>query len=81
MHPQQRRILQQKEHTQLSRQTFFLSNDDQFPTNNGTVLTNVTIIKAIMSPVAEAELGALFLNAKEAIYLHQVLTKMGHQQP
>ncbi len=34
-----------------------------------------------MSSAAEAELGALFLNAKEAVYLRQILTKMGHQQP
>ena len=34
-----------------------------------------------MSSAAEAELGALFLNAKEAVYLCQILTKMGHPQP
>jgi hypothetical protein len=34
-----------------------------------------------MSSAAGAELGALFLNAKEAAYLHQILTEMGHQQP
>jgi hypothetical protein len=44
-------------------------------------MTNATIIKAVMSSAAEAELGALFLNAKEAVYLWQILTKMGHLQP
>jgi hypothetical protein len=44
-------------------------------------MTNATIIKAVMSSAAEAELGALFLNAKEAVYLQQILTKMGHPQP
>ncbi len=44
-------------------------------------MTNATIIKAVMSSAAEAELGALFLNAKEAVYLRQILTKMGHLQP
>jgi hypothetical protein len=34
-----------------------------------------------MSSAAEAELGALFLNAKDAVYLCQILTDMGHQQP
>ncbi len=34
-----------------------------------------------MTLAAEAELGALFLNAKEAAYLQQILTKMGHPQP
>ncbi len=60
---------------------FFLSNNDQLPPNNGAIMTNATIIKAVMSSVAEAELGALFLNVKEAVYLRQILTKMGHPQP
>ncbi len=34
-----------------------------------------------MSSVAEVELGALYMNAKEAIYLRQILHKMGHLQP
>ena len=34
-----------------------------------------------MSSAAEAELGALYLNAKEAVYLRQIHTKMGHLQP
>jgi hypothetical protein len=60
---------------------FFLSNDEQFPPNNGAILTQANIIKAVMSSAAEAELGALFLNAKEAVYLRQILTEMGHPQP
>jgi ABC-type sulfate transport system substrate-binding protein len=51
------------------------------PPNNGAVLTIATIIKAVMSSAAEAELGALFLNAREAVYLRQILTEMGHPQP
>jgi len=34
-----------------------------------------------MSLAAEAELGALFINAKEAVYLRQILMEMGHPQP
>jgi hypothetical protein len=34
-----------------------------------------------MSSAAKAELGALFLNSKEAVYLQQILSKMGHPQP
>jgi hypothetical protein len=60
---------------------FFLSKNDQLPPNNGAIMTNATIIKAVMSSAVEAELGALFLNAKEAVYLRQILTKMGHLQP
>ena len=60
---------------------FFLSNNDQLPPNNGAIMTNATIIKAVMFLAAEAELGALFLNAKEAVYLRQILSKMGYPQP
>jgi hypothetical protein len=51
------------------RRTFFLSKDENFPPNNGAIETIATIIKAVMSLAAEAELGALFTNAKEAVYL------------
>jgi len=34
-----------------------------------------------MSLAAEAELGAQYLNAREAVYLRQILTEMGHPQP
>ncbi len=59
----------------------FLSNNKISPPNNGAILTNTTIIKAVMSSAAKAKLRALFLNAKEAVYLRQILTKMGHLQP
>ncbi len=48
---------------------FFLSSDIQNPQNNGAVLTIAQIIDAVMSSAAEAELGALFINAKEAVHL------------
>jgi hypothetical protein len=54
---------------------FFLSNDETFPPNNGAVLTLATIIKAVMTSAAEAELGALYLNVR------QILDEMGHSQP
>ena len=34
-----------------------------------------------MSSVAEAELGALFINAKTAVSMQQTLVKLGHPQP
>jgi hypothetical protein len=52
-----------------ARGHFFLSNKDKFPPNNDAILTNATIIKAVMASAAEAELGALYLNAKEVVYL------------
>ena len=48
---------------------FFLSNDDDNPCNNGTILTLDRMIKAVMSSAAEAELGALYLNACEVVYM------------
>jgi hypothetical protein len=60
---------------------FFLSNDDEFPPNNGAILTVATIIKAVMSSAAEAELGALYINAKDAVYIRQILIEIGHPQP
>ena len=34
-----------------------------------------------MSLAAEAKLGALFINTKEAVYIRQILTKMGCPKP
>jgi len=60
---------------------FFLSNNNSSSPNNGAMLTTSTIIEAVMSLAAEAELGALFLNVKEAVFIRQILSKMGHPQP
>ncbi len=59
---------------------FFLSNNSTSSPINGATLTVVSIIKAVMSSAAEAELSALFFNAKEAVYIQQILTEMGHPQ-
>ena len=45
----------------------FMSNDDTIPSNSGAILTISQIIKAVMSSTAEAEIGALYINCKEAI--------------
>ena len=34
-----------------------------------------------MVSAAEAELGALFINTKEAVYIRSMLEEMGHKQP
>jgi hypothetical protein len=49
--------------------------------NNGAILNVSTIIRNVMSSAAEAELAALFTNAKEATVLRTTLTEMGHPQP
>ncbi len=60
---------------------FFLSNNIQYPQNNRAILTIAQIIDVVMSSAAEAELGALFINAKEAVHVQRMLTEMGHAQP
>ncbi len=60
---------------------FFLSEDVHYPNNNGAVLTIAQIIKAVMSSAAEAELGALYINARELIPLRHLLIEMSHPQP
>ena len=60
---------------------FFMSNDSPIPANNGAVVTISQIIKSIMSSAAEAELGALFINCREAIPARHALKAMGNEQP
>eukprot|EP00804_Cyclotella_cryptica_P014004 CCRYP_002480-RA/>CCRYP_002480-RA protein AED:0.39 eAED:0.39 QI:0/0/0/1/0/0/2/0/237 len=60
---------------------FFLSEDDPFPCNNGAILTLAQIIKPVMSSAAKAELGALYINAREAIPQQHLLNELGHHQP
>jgi hypothetical protein len=42
----------------------FMAGTEDIPINNGAVLNTLQIIRAVMSSTAEAELGALFINAK-----------------
>ena len=60
---------------------FFMSNDSNDPPNNGAVLTIAQIIKNVMSSAAEAELGALFINCREAVPARHTLKEMEHKQP
>jgi hypothetical protein len=48
---------------------------------NGTVHVTCTILKLVAASAAEAELGALFLNAQEAKVIRLVLDEFGHPQP
>jgi hypothetical protein len=60
---------------------FFCSSDVSAPPNNGAVLNISKILKAVMSSAAEAKLGALYINASEAVPMRQLLAEMGHKQP
>jgi hypothetical protein len=58
-----------------------VSNTTTIPRTNGAILTIAQIIKAIMSLAAETEVGALYINCREAIPAHHTLEFMGHPQP
>ena len=59
----------------------FLPNDEDIPSPNGAIMNISRIIKAVMSSAAEVELGALFINAKEAVYIRNILAEMRHPKP
>ena len=58
-----------------------MSSDVANPHNNGAVLNIAQLIKAVLSSAAEAKLGTLYINAREAVPMRQLLTEMGHAQP
>ena len=60
---------------------FFLSSDATVPHNNGAVLNIAHIIKHVMTSATEAELAALYIMAREAVYIRIILEEMGHKQP
>ena len=58
-----------------------MPNNSSIPANNGAVVTIYQIVRAVMSSAAEAELGALFINCREAIPARHAFEAMGHEQP
>ena len=60
---------------------FFLSNNTQLPANNGAIHNIAHIIKNVMSLSTEAELTVSYIMAREAVYIQNILNKMGHKQP
>ncbi len=58
-----------------------MSNNNALPPSNGTVLIIAQIIKAVMLPVVEAEIGTLYINCWEAIPDCHTLEFLGHTQP
>jgi hypothetical protein len=45
---------------------------------NGEILIISTVLKHVMSSAAEAEIGAVFINAKEGTVLCTTLVELGH---
>ena len=60
---------------------FFLSNNNNVSPNKGAILNIAHIIKHLMLSVAEAEMVALYIMAREAMYIRIILEEMGHKQP
>jgi hypothetical protein len=63
---------------------FFLGSlpvDDDPIKLNGAIHITCTILKLVAASAAEAELGALFLNAQEAKVLQLTLLELSHPQP
>ena len=60
---------------------FFLSNNSNIPPNNGAILNIAHIIKHVMTSATEAELAALYIMARESVYIRIILEEMGHKQP
>jgi hypothetical protein len=50
------------------------------PLSNGPLLCQTTVLKHVVSSVAEAEFGALFVNAKEDTVTSTTLSEIGHNQ-
>jgi hypothetical protein len=48
---------------------------------NGAILIINKVLKHVMSSAAEAEIGAVFINAKEGSVLPTTLEELGHPQP
>ena len=72
--------LSEKEARSRAGGYFFLANknDNQY---NGPIHILSTILRNVMASAAEAELGALFENAKEAAPMRIALIELGHPQP
>ena len=60
---------------------FFLSNKATILQNNSAILNIAHIIKHVMTLVTEAELAALDIMEREAVYIRIVLEEMGLKNP
>ena len=60
---------------------FFMSKDVSFPPPNGATLNIAHITKTVMSSATKAEIGEVYVNAREAVLAQKILDEMGHRQP
>eukprot|EP00957_Ditylum_brightwellii_P180452 13745850-Ditylum_brightwellii.AAC.1 len=61
--------LSEKKERSRAAEHFYLSNKDDKEFNNSAILTLSTIIRHVVASTSEAELAALFYNAREAVPL------------
>jgi hypothetical protein len=62
---------------------FYMGSNNDKPNRltNGAIIIISTVLKHVMSSAAEAEIGAVFLNAKEENVLRTTLEALGHTHP
>jgi len=61
---------------------FYLSNkENNHHIDNGAILSIAKLIKNVMASATEAELGAIYVNTREAVPIRNMLTELGHPQP
>ena len=58
-----------------------MSSESTVPITTGVVLNIAHTMKHIMSSAKEAELAALYIVAREAVYIRIILEELGHKQP
>ena len=76
-----RQLSQRTKSTESSWCSFLSIKRSTVPGNNGAVLNIAHIIKHVMTPTTEAELAALYIMAREAVYMRIILKEMGHKEP
>lgn len=57
----------------------FFSNKTS--TSNGPIFNECSIMKNVLSSTSEAELGALYINAKSTLFIRHILEALNHPQP
>ena len=58
-----------------------MSSECPIPPDNGVVLDIVQIVRAVMTSVAEAEIGAPYVNAQKKVPERKTIEEMVHPQP
>ena len=57
---------------------FYLSPASDTPPSNGAIHVLCVVLKNVMASAAESEIGAVFVNCQEAIFVRENLIEMRH---